>query len=342
MGTVNPLVDRVQNSGPLKHTEDSLNIGSPVEFVTNYIVNSQLHKVSNPNNLPYTDGSADHEIEVGFATALVMDTNIVTAQIGSEDSDSRVTVKAEGDITVEATSETRPDLTATSFVNNEASLRKDVKEGKTDKAGSISLAVGLFEDDVDALIHGNADVDAEGILSVDARALNDIQYDNLWGKNLTTELYAYSDFHTEGKWELEEGTYNTPVQTISNGDTVTLLDNVDPENGIIGNRYEYIGSIPTREIDLSTENYFDESQWTNLGTPGFNNAAEFSGAFSRYYSGDLGLDRNLFDSVSRATAKGDEMSVAASITYLQLDHQADAIIKSGANINQNPELDSFA
>ncbi len=55
--------------------------------------------------------------------------------------------------------------------------------------------------------------------------------------------------------------------------------------------------------------------------------------------GNLGLDSNLVDSWSQASASGQEkLSVAGAVTVLIIDHDADAIIESGAMVNQDPAL----
>ena len=52
--------------------------------------------------------------------------------------------------------------------------------------------------------------------------------------------------------------------------------------------------------------------------------------------GNLGLDANLVDSWSQASASGqEERSVAGALTVLRIDHDADATIETGALINQD-------
>jgi hypothetical protein len=100
----------------------------------------------------------------------------------------------------------------------------------------------------------------------------------------------------------------------------------------VGTWYEYIGSNPAT-IDLTTADFSDESLWSS-SNPITRKAKNFVTTLTSYLSGDFGFSNWIGNTWSQATASGEELTLAGSVTFLELDNNASALIKSGAQINQ--------
>ena len=97
--------------------------------------------------------------------------------------------------------------------------------------------------------------------------------------------------------------------------------------------YRYIGAEGS-ETNLATENYGDKNRWEEAFLAveaGFT----FASTLADYLDDNLGLDNNLVQSWTQATATGQKKaSIAGSIAVVMFEHDAHARIEDGALINQ--------
>ncbi|BCS96179.1 hypothetical protein DSLASN_18110 [Desulfoluna limicola] len=124
--------------------------------------------------------------------------------------------------------------------------------------------------------------------------------------------------------------------TVKLGETVAVTDNHTGE-GDVGSWYEYVGSAPAVDIDLSEADFNDETMWKDLGNPVKSIGMGFVGTLMTYLNGNMGLTDTLVDSYSNAKVKGQKVATAGSGTVLILDHDATAVIEEGAQINQDED-----
>ena len=80
--------------------------------------------------------------------------------------------------------------------------------------------------------------------------------------------------------EADHTTGTTGLTSVSNGETVQLADDY-AGGGDPGNWYEYIGSTPTISIDLTAEDFSNETRWLDLGS----NAKKKSDDFPKSFTG---------------------------------------------------------
>src|SRR5262249_55843562 len=135
-------------------------------------------------------------------------------------------------------------------------------------------------------------------------------------------------------------TYNntqTGLKLVAKNDTVELKNSPGAGKGELGSVYRYIGLNPA-SVDLITENYTDTTRWFNLGPSGKDMGRKFLANLTGYLNENLGLDDNLVDTWSQSSATGQKKSGAMSATVLVLAHTANAVIESGAKINQKTAL----
>jgi Ca2+-binding RTX toxin-like protein len=264
------------------------------------------------------------------AAAVVLDTKFVTAAIGDPldnggHDGTKANVQATGTITVQAKLSSRPDISSVSKSTNAV---VDAKQDPAAKSGiGGAFAVGYYFASTNAGIYPGAQVDAGGVLNVQADTLNQIDPTSLWGVNLITPF-------TEG------ATYNntqTGLKLVAKNDTVELKNSPGAGKGDLGSVYRYIGLNPA-SVDLTTENYADTTRWFDLGPSGKDMGRKFLANLTGYLNENLGLDDNLVDTWSQSSATGQKKSGAMSGTVLVLAHQANAIVESGAKINQKTAL----
>src|SRR5205085_11372733 len=87
--------------------------------------------------------------------------------------------------------------------------------------------------------------------------------------------------------------------------------------------------------NLRTADFTDTNYWESLGNPiKYIVVNNFIPAVTTYLDSNFGLDNNLVDSWSQATSEGQKTTLAGAITVLDFNSTAQALIKSGAQINQ--------
>ena len=169
-------------------------------------------------------------------------------------------------------------------------------------------------------------VDAIGDINVKAESLNEIDPLGLWGANLIAPFFALDDAATYT-------TDTTGGQVFNAGDTVEVKKNYD-NGGDAGTHYRYLGTdgavFDPSEVDYAAGE--EAGTWESV-----NQASEtgigWVRTFTTYLDGNLGLDNNLVDSWSQATATGQKLAIAGAITVLDMNNKADAVIRNGATIN---------
>ena len=289
-----------------------------------------------PQNKP-KDSVKAPAFQGALAVAVSIDVNDVTARIGDGvlgDSAHAADVQAGGFVTVTARISNRPDVTssastefnpegATSGKFDELTVTGEVKFGV-----SIAVTVGDFHNHADAHIAGNAAVDAGGTVTVDAKALNAFDPSSTFGTNLAGTVPFLSS---------PQATYTTAdgTQFVSGGQTVEVLDGYTA-GGTAGLTYRLVGADGV--VDLGIEDYSDTDRWTSV-----NLASEGRDTFIRllttYLDGNMGLDNNLVDIWSQASAVGQKKaSIAGSVAVAFFEHRATATIETGARINQDAAL----
>ena len=263
--------------------------------------------------------------DAAAAVSVAIDTNTTTARIGDGGSDAGGAdamygvVTAGGDVSVLSQVSSRPDITATSTILSDAKA----SGGDTTKfAGSLALAVGVYNNEAYARISEQAQVTSDANLTVDAKALNEIDPAGIFGVNLVTPFLKKADFDTT------QGTQN--VET----DQIVEIKEGHNAGGDSGTWYKFQGA--DQDIDLSNEDFTNELRWKSLGNPIKHIVVDnFVPNLASYLNDNLGLNDNLIDTWSQATAKGDaKTGIAGAITVVDLNHKAEAVIKSGAKINE--------
>ncbi len=267
------------------------------------------------------------------AITFVEDTNKVTSRIGNGVSNTPAVVAATGSINVGASVSNRPDITASASsefdpnVNTSADgLKRAI--GTVKRGGAIAIAVGDYRNASDAWIAGNATVNARGSLTVDASSLNAIDPKNMFGSNLVAPFLSMT------------ATYDTNggTQTLKAGDTVEIAKDY-AGGGDVGTVYRYVGPEGA-SVALGSEDYLDDTRWKSAQLTS-EAGKQFVRNLSTYLDGNFGLDNNLIDVWSQATAVGQKkLSFAGSGAYVTLDHQVSATIRNGARINQDQSFNN--
>ena len=270
-----------------------------------------------------TTSSSEPSLDVAAAFGVAVDYNYTTARIGDGNSDNdgkNGSVQATGDVTVYSSVGNSPYVSSNSSATanpNESSA--GAKNNAFD--GSLALTLGVYENNAQAFINSYAAVDAGGALTVQAESLNS------W------EMTGY--INIVDPW-LEEPAYTTenttPDVTVTNGDIVEVRSN-HTGGGDVGTWYEYVGSTPNRNINLLTEDFSDDTLWKSCNQW----LRKLEGSFrnlTTYINGDLGVGNWFANDWTQATASGNKLAVAGAITVLYLHNEADAVIKSNAQINQ--------
>jgi hypothetical protein len=108
--------------------------------------------------------------------------------------------------------------------------------------------------------------------------------------------------------------------------------------GDSGTWYKFLGA--DQDVELGKEDFTNELRWKALGNPIKHIVVDnFVPTLASYMNNNLGLNDNLIDTWSQATAKGDAKAAAAgAVTVIDLNQKADAVIKSGAKINDGVAL----
>ncbi|TFH16060.1 MAG: hypothetical protein E4H02_06500, partial [Lentisphaerales bacterium] len=289
-------------------------------FITSKIVN----KLKEPAIGPQPPGDFNTSFDIGAAVAVLSDINRASARIGDSNEDvdgQNGSVIAGGSVTVTSSIGSSPYVSSNSSVANNPDTAGASSASKF--SGSLAVTVGITHNDASALIGAGAQVDALETITVDAKAENNYSWEYGW--NL---IYPF----------LEEATYTTEDDvsdiTVMPGETVEVCDN-HTGGGDVGTWYEYIGIGP-REISLIDEDFSDEAVWEG-SNPTTTKLKTFTENLLTYLTGDFGVSNWIGNTWTQATAEGDQLAVAGALTAVFLQHDAEAVIASGALINQRDQ-----
>ncbi len=271
------------------------------------------------------------DFDVSAAMAISVDINNADVRIGetTDDGDGYYAdVEADGQIYLGSKIEARPDIATSSSATDEGVATKDTSKGPTTTGVSVAIAHQTLINNADASIGVNAQVDAKDLITISAEALNEIDPLGLWGANLVS---PFLDANLDADYTSRDGS-----QTISNGMTVDVKDNVDAANGDAGSRYRYIGYVAD-EYDLATTDFTDDEYWEDLGSPALNTGLEFVRTLSTYINDNGGLQNNLFDGSAFTQTKGQKSAYAGSVVVLYMNQSADTHIYEGAQVNRDDD-----
>ena len=292
-----------------------------------------IGKVSNWFSKKWTDtfGSSDAvwDFDVAAGFNVVVDNNNVTARIG--DGSSAADVTAGGDVNVNALIKNRPNITARTVAKDENAGDKTNQKKRTTTGIGVAIAVGIYNNTAKAHISGNTQVDAKGLLQVTADVENKIEWQKLWGVNIGFAIAAFFNGGGSATYTTESGT-----QRVNRDNTVDIRNGFTGQ-GDVGTRYK--SRVNRGMIDLSTENFKDNTLWDVVGNTTRDAALNLSRTLTTYLDGNLGLDANLIDSWGTSTSLGQKKAKAGAVNVIVLNHTSEALIKSGASINQR--LDDY-
>ena len=245
-----------------------------------------------------------------LAFALSIDENNVTARIGNRLPGQAADVEAGGFVKVTARISNRPDVTSTAstefFTEGAVTGKYSEKkvEGDVNTGVSIAVTVGLFTNQADAFIAGNATVDAGGALTLEAQTLNAFDPNSTFGTNLAATVPFLSKPQPTYKAAEFDAADDTVV--VDGGETVKVADG-HTAGGTPGLTYRYIGPDGA-QIDLRDEDYSDVDRWASASLASENKKA-FIALLTTYLDGNLGLDNNLVDSGRRRARSAQKKAV---------------------------------
>ncbi|MEL0096610.1 MAG: hypothetical protein VW875_12265, partial [Planctomycetaceae bacterium] len=284
------------------------------------------------------DDSIDPKFQFAAGVAIEIDTNSATSRIGNDTADTSADIEADGTITVSTVVNASPKVVANSSSQWKEGQRtleaehlssNELKETDTvkqpDYAVSISLAYGDYQNDANATIARSSQVDSRNEIQVNAAALSEIDPQSLFGANLVA---PFLEENLAPKFETTSG-----LQILNFGDTVRVPDNhlSQAEPGI----YKYLGPN-NASVDLNTEDYSNTNNWEGGVTPSTETANEFMTAITSYLTDNLGLsDSTNFWSQARSQGQK-KMSMAGSLSFLEMANDARATVDPEAQINQDP------
>lgn len=306
-------------------------------------------------------GKADDatSFQAGFSVAVMVDTNDVEARIGDGvNHTTQPYAVANDDISVTATVNARPDITASSklygrktdLVVDDSTKEKDAdgnpildrngkpvkkkyewkdretkrKDKQVETGIAVAVAVGNYDNTANAWISSSAIVDAAGDLLVQGRAVNEIDPMSLFGVNLIAPLL---DENLKPDYDTNSG-----KKKLLAGDTVIVRDS-HTAGGTAGKTYLYQGP-DNKEVDLGLED-FTTVDWNTVDLT-LQAGLNFMRTFGSYADGNFGLDNNLIDSLSQVQANGFEKNAfAVAVAVVSVHETANALIKSDAKINQD-------
>ena len=263
------------------------------------------------------------KVQFAGSLAIIEDNNNSFARIG-DNTGARADVEADGFVNVTSSISNRPDVTAGASANSPA--KKNDQSRQTKSGGALALALGFYNNDADAIINGDADVDAGGAITVKADAINKIDPLGLYGANLVS---PFLDKNLKPSYQSDDA----DPQVLNEGDTVEVKPG-HTAGGDPGTVYSYVGP-DGGVVDLGVEDYTDPLRWEKVDL-GEQTAYTFIRTLFSYLDGNLGLDNNLVDSWSQAVAQEHaKLAVAGAVSVVVMDHEADAVIKTGAQVNQD-------
>ncbi len=161
---------------------------------------------------------------------------------------------------------------------------------------------------------------------------------------LDVASFAAVDFTDATAWEdlglLDVDHYSRDGSVVVQDEDIVRVSQEHPDDkGEEGELYRYIGSSPGASINLSVEDFTDDTEWESIGAFGATETiVSVIEELTGYFNSNLGVNGGLVDSWSQATASSDGLAVAAAVTVLDLDSIAKAWIGDNAQINQDTSV----
>ncbi|MBD1822859.1 DUF4347 domain-containing protein [Cyanobacteria bacterium FACHB-DQ100] len=214
--------------------------------------------------------------QIGAAFAYIDDTNNVTARIGDtyksgETSAANVMAKS-GSIAVNATAEYRPNVTASSMLDDSGSSSSSSDSSSSSSgsssstssssfAGSAGVAIGDYTNNVSAYIGSSATVNAYKSLSVTANTLNN--YSVQWGVNLV------EPFTETGDWQTKAGTFVSNLTGYLNNNLGLdnyIFDSWSQATASAESKLAAAGAVTVLSLDHTSKAYIDQNAKINQDT----------------------------------------------------------------------------
>ncbi len=270
-----------------------------------------------------------------ISIGVLEDSNQVKARIGDGvlgNPANVANVDAGGFINVIANLQNRPDISITSSTEYDPEVtsidggRVNIAlTGDVNTGASLAINVSSIDDDAQAIIAGNATVNAKGALTVDAQAINEFDPASTFGTNLAE---PFSEEARRGTHQSDSGS-----KTLNSGDSVFVLKG-HTAGGEDETLYKYVG-LDGAQVNLATEDYSNTDRWEAV-VRGTALAFSFLSTLTDYLDDNLGIDNQLVQYWTQANAKGQKKnSLAASVAVANIKHDAQSRIASGAKVNQN-------
>ncbi|WP_315980895.1 hypothetical protein [Aliamphritea spongicola] len=262
------------------------------------------------------------------------DVNRVKSYIGS--SSAATDLQIGGTLTHTASADSRL-LTSVESVSSTPSQLKGVAGAAgtgTDGTGfqqvpfgaAVSVAIASLNNDAQAVMQGNTQIDALGKISVDAKA-----------ENLTGLISTDTTFKYVKPALISSNQINTDY-TLKTGDLIRFDDSnyswqqsqaaERPEIGLFGAVYKYLGA-DTTTMRLDSTDFSDGNNWELLGD-------QFTSLPSQLLGGDS--DIYLLDNSIKSTAAGAKVSLSLNFSLMDSTQTADARVKGNVQINQRTAL----
>ena len=265
--------------------------------------------------------------QAAAAVAIDKEDNTATADIGPG-----ALVRATRNLTVDATLNDRPNVVAQSGLQ-EPQGGEQPGSGTTTFSGSVAVALGFYSNTATSTIGAGARR-TPGASSPSPPRRSTIS-SSPTSKNIY-QAVAQKPNHTTN----EPGADNV---TINPGDIVEVEDN-HTGGGDAGHWYQYQGAV-SLPFDLTKEDFTNLLRWNDLGPGWAYKAKNVVANFTTYLDDSFGLDNNLVDTWSQATAtpekgsSGTSIAFAGSVTYETLNQTSHATIDHGADQPEHgPEI----
>ncbi|MGI2027111.1 LEPR-XLL domain-containing protein [Endozoicomonas acroporae] len=343
------IVEAVQQQAELNPTSSEAIVDRVPSFLDKY-EDTAKQKVAFNKKVPLgkwlqkkvkpSDRLKPTKATVGIAFVYAEDSNQVHAYLGQESADSDI--NAGGSLDLMATAESRL-LTATSSTSStpsqlsqvEGTAGTDTSSGKFKQVpfgAAVSVTIASLDNNAQAQVRGNTELDALGAINVNATA------QNLTGLIALDTTIKYVKPKLVDKSEIG-GNYK-----INNGDLIRFDDSkyqwddtgTPPEIDYFGAVYKFKGPNGS-SLTLATENFSDGTRWELLGN-------RYRSLPYQFFGGDS--DLYFLDNDIKSEAAGAKTSLALNFSYLDSKQTANALVKGPVKINQKADFistfDSFS
>src|SRR3569623_1106737 len=160
-----------------------------------------MAKMGSQSTTAAAQAPSESKFQFAGGVAYASETDTATAQIGDGvTTPARTIVKAGGDITVQAVTGLQPNLTATGATEPSKADAKDEEPVPVTVNGAVGVAYGDYSQTANAYVNADANVDAQGAITVQAQAENQIDPNGFLGYSLFKAIEGINtpaDFHSD-------------------------------------------------------------------------------------------------------------------------------------------------